>query len=116
MEIKKNVEVLNNRILNGDILGVFEDMYHDDVVMVENEGDPRVGKAANREYEKNFVENLQEFHGAEIKNVAVGDDVSMVEWFMDMTFKDGSRVQRNQVAVQTWKDGKVIQEKFFYNN
>ena len=57
---------LNERILQGDILGAFEDFYAEDVVM-EEDGKKREGKDANREYEEQFVDALQEFHGAEIR-------------------------------------------------
>lgn len=117
MSIKSKVEDLNNMILQGQILEAFDKYYADDVVMQDNETDPRVGKPANREYEEQFVNALQEFHGAEIKNVAINEDegTSMVEWFMDMSFKNGHREKRNQVAIQQWKDGQIVNEHFIYN-
>jgi hypothetical protein len=33
---------------------------------------------------------------------------------MDVSFKGGNRVQMRQVAVRTWKDGKVVHERFYY--
>ena len=33
----------------------------------------------------------------------------------DITFKDGNRVNMKQVAVQTWKDGKIIREDFYHS-
>lgn len=36
-------------------------------------------------------------------------------WEMDVTFKDGKRRKSAQVAVQGWKDGKIVRERFFYN-
>jgi hypothetical protein len=41
------------------------------------------------------------------------DDVSMTEWFMDMTRKDYGRIVRSQAAVQHWKDGKMVSERFY---
>lgn len=113
MSILDNVNELNGMIMQGDILGAFDKFYADDVQMRENDQEPRVGKAACRAYEEYFVANLNAFHGAEIRGVAVGDNLSMVHWWMDFTFQ-GQRMQRNQVAVQHWRDGKVISEQFFY--
>jgi hypothetical protein len=33
---------------------------------------------------------------------------------LDITFKDGNRVNMQQVTVQTWKDGKIIREDFYH--
>lgn len=114
MSLKKNVEALNSMILNGQILEAFDKYYSESVVMQENNEAPRVGKDINRQHEIDFLNNVAEFHGAEVLNLAVGDDATMVEWFMDVTFKEGGRTELRQVAVQTWDKDKIIKEKFYY--
>jgi len=102
-------------ILQGKILEAFEEFYADDIVMEEG-GDERVGKDANREYEEQFVEALQEFHDAEIRSRAVDEEnnVTLSEWFNDMTLEGAGRVQQEQVAVRTWNDeGQITNEKFY---
>jgi hypothetical protein len=39
----------------------------------------------------------------------------MLENWMDVTFKDGNRMKLEQVSVQTWKDGLIVRERFYYN-
>lgn len=114
MDIKPLVDDLNRMILEGKAMEAFEKYYANDVVMQENGLEPRIGKEANRAYELAFMEGLVAFHGAEVKGVAYGDGLSMVEWFMDMEHKEWGRAERTQVAVQRWKDGKIIHEKFYY--
>jgi ketosteroid isomerase-like protein len=46
--------------------------------------------------------------------VIVGGDHAAVEWAFDITFEDGNRVNMQQVAVQTWKDGRIIREDFYH--
>ena len=106
---------LNDAILSGDIMGAFEAFYADDVVMQENTSAPTAGKDANRERERAFVDSIAEFHGAEVTASAVGDHVSMSEWWMDVTFQDGSRKKLEQAVVRRWKDGKVVHERFYYD-
>ena len=84
--------------------------------MQENEQPPTVGKDANREREKRFLANVTEFRGAEVKAVAVGDNVTMVEWFFDYTHKEWGKKTYHQVAVQRWKDGKIVHERFYYGS
>ncbi len=110
---REDVQAVIDGILSGKILEAFESYYHDDVVMSENGAQERVGKDANREYEEQFVNNV-EFHGAEAVSVLIDGDHAAVEWVFDMTPANGSRVQQRQVALQTWRDGKVVREVFYH--
>jgi ketosteroid isomerase-like protein len=114
MSIKAQVQSVIDGILKGKILETFDTYYADDVVMSENRTEERVGKAVNREYEIKFLDSIQEFHGAQVGRVVVDGDHAAVEWSFDITFKDGNRVKMQQVAVQTWKDGKIIREDFYH--
>jgi ketosteroid isomerase-like protein len=114
MSIKAQVQSVIDGILKGKILETFDAYYADDVVMSENRTEERVGKAVNREYEIKFLENVQELHGAKVDRVVIDGDYAAVEWSFDITFKDGNRVKMQQVAVQTWKDGKIIREDFYH--
>jgi hypothetical protein len=113
--LHEKVSRLNQMILNGKILEAFEEFYAENVSMQENENPPTVGKAACRINEENFVTNITAFRGARVKNVIVSDDLSAVEWHFDFTHKDWGVRNYDQLAVQRWKDGKIIGEKFYYN-
>jgi|NOAtaT_6_FD_contig_31_185342_length_432_multi_6_in_0_out_0_1 hypothetical protein len=105
---------VDDAILNGTALQAFETFYADDVIMQENSEEPRVGKAVNRAYEEQFFANVEAFHGAKVIASAAAGDSSFSEWWMDLTFKGGLRVQLAQVAVRTWKDGKIVAERFYH--
>ncbi len=104
-------------ILGGDIMGAFEKFYADDVVMQDNETPAREGKATCRTFEEAFVNNLSEFRGAKVRNVTISEDagVAAIEWDFDYTHKEWGERNYTQVAVQRWKDGKIVSEKFLYN-
>lgn len=114
INLNDTIESMNQMILQGKGIEAFEKYYHHDVVMQENNNEPTVGKDANRERELQIMKAVQEFHGAEMKGVAIGDNISMVEWGFDVTYLSGPRLKINQVAVQRWKDGKIIHERFYY--
>lgn len=114
-ETKMLVEDLAKMIGEGKLLEAFEKYYADDVTMQENESEPRVGKDANRAFEESFVNGIVEMHGGKTLGVAYGDNYSVIESFMDVTHKDWGRIARSQVAVQHWKDGKIVSEKFYYD-
>ena len=114
MSINNQVQAVIDGVIAGKVLETFDAYYADDVVMSENRKNERVGKAANRKYELQFLENVQEFHGAQVGRVIVDGDHAAVEWTFDITFKGDNRVNMQQVAVQTWKDGKIVREDFYH--
>lgn len=114
--IKENLEEINQMILQGKALEALEKHYHDDVIMQENESQPTIGKDANLKREKEFFSSITEFRGAEIKGIAIGDNVSYVTWKFDYTHKDWGVKNYTQVSVQHWRDGKIFKEQYFYGN
>lgn len=115
-DLKQLVDELNQMILEGKVLEAFEKFYAEDVVMQDNNNPARTGKAENRKYEEAFVGGLTEFRGAKILNTIISDGIAVVETWMDFTHKDYGDRNYTQVSVQRWKDGKIIEEKFYYNN
>lgn len=113
--IRERVDALNGMIREGRIMDAMREFYADDVVMRENDNPPTVGLAANLAREQAFVDGAT-WHGLELRGVTVGDDLSMVEWWMDFDYPPyGGRLAFTQVAVQRWRNGKIIDERFFYN-
>lgn len=112
----KQIDELNDLVLQGRSLEAFEKYYHDDVVMQENENVPTKGKEANLLREKEFYSAITEFRSAKPLKITIGEGVSMVQWHYDYTHKDWGVRNYTQVSVQEWKDGKIIREQFFYGN
>tara|TARA_B100000508_G_C11300236_1_gene199503 strand:- start:45 stop:422 length:378 start_codon:yes stop_codon:yes gene_type:complete len=113
-ELKSKVDELNSMILEGKIMEAFEAFYADDVVMQEGSEEPFVGKKANRERERQFVEGLTELRSVKLKDVAIGDGVTMSQWHFDYTHSEWGDASYDQVAVQRWNDdGRIKHERFF---
>ena len=108
---------LYQQVGQGQLMQAFEQYYGDNVVMEEPRG-TRQGKDACRASEQQFLDSVEAFHGMNIK--AMSEDANngkvLIEVDMDVTFKGGSRVQMEQVAVQTWENGQIVHERFYYNN
>ena len=115
-DLKTSVGQLNQMILEGKILEAFDKFYADDVVMQDNNYPAREGKALNRQYEEAFVGGLTEFRGAKVISTLISDDLAVTEWWFDYTHKDYGTRNYRQLAVQRWKNGKIVEEKFYYNN
>ena len=106
---------LNQAILGGEILNAFEKFYAPDVVMQENDSEPLTGKDVNRKREQDFVNSVEQFHGAKLLGEAVNGNISYSEWEYDVTFKGGTRTKFQQVAARRWRGGQVERERFYYN-
>ncbi|NND77929.1 MAG: nuclear transport factor 2 family protein [Flavobacteriales bacterium] len=117
MSYKKKVSEMYGLIGEGKAMDAFEKYYHDDVTMIECTGEVRKGKAANREFEQNWFNSVQEIHGGGVNAITADEEngVTMVETWTDMTFKDGNRMKMEEVARQKWQDGQIIEERFYYN-
>lgn len=117
MNYLEKAQSMYQMIGEGKMLDAFEKFYHDDVVMVEATGDKREGKDANREFEKNWMAGVQEMHGGGVNAITSNEDqgITMVESWMDLTFKDGNRSKMEEVAVQKWNGDKIVHERFYYN-
>lgn len=106
---------LNQMLLSGKMMEAFEKYYADDCSMQENNDAPTLGKDKNRDRELQFLGMVEQFHGMALKDRGVGESSTFGVWWMDVTYKGAPRMQQTQVAVRTWKDGKVVKEQFFYN-
>lgn len=91
--------------------------YHDDVVVVEANGEERKGKEAQHKAMQEWYASIEAFHaggaGAITSNEETGT-TSVESWF-DITFKGNHRMKMEEVGIQKWQDGKIIHERFYYN-
>ncbi len=113
--VAEQEKALNQVVLEGRILDAIDQFYAEDVVMQENNAAGTVGKPANREREIQFLDSIEQFHGAQLLGSATHGDRSYSEWVLDITFKGGIRVKMEQVAARRWRNGQIVHERFYYN-
>jgi ketosteroid isomerase-like protein len=71
------------------------------------------GKAGVRAKGEWWAAN-HEVHDVLVEGPYVHGDQFAVRFKMDVTPKDGARMQLDEVGVYTVKDGKIVEERFFY--
>lgn len=104
----------------GDFAAVLDKHYSDDIVSIEPVAGPGMparqeGIAAIRAKNQWWVEN-HEMHDASIEGPFVSEGQFAVRFKFDVTFKPtGQRNQMTEMALYTVRDGKIVQEEFFYN-
>ncbi len=102
----------------GKNMEAVESLYADNVVSKEMPGAPNELVTGIKEvYQKgeDFFAMVQEWHGAEVSDPVVAGNHFSTRMTMDATFKDGNRVNMEEIAIYEVKDGKIVNEQFFYS-
>jgi len=102
---------------NNDQNGAIEALYHQDIVSIEPEGTQnRVirGLDAVRKKSADFQAMVEEVHGGTLSEPVVSTDHFTVSMSMDVSFKEGGRMNIDEICVYEVKDGKIIREEFFF--
>ncbi len=117
MTYKEKIQDIYNMLGQGQLLEAFDKYYGENVIMTEPRG-TREGKANCRAYEEQFLGSIEQVHGMEVKNVGSDEanGTTFIESSMDVTFKNGHRVNMEQVAVQKWEGDHIVHERFYYDN
>ncbi|MGH8684648.1 MAG: nuclear transport factor 2 family protein [Nitrosospira sp.] len=113
MTLKEKLDDLNNMILKGEILESMDKYYHPDCVVIEKNDVVATGLQKAKDRESDLFEGIEEWLKAEIVATAVGEDVTMTEWHYEYKHKNLGHKKFDQVAVQYWKDGKIIRDRFY---
>jgi ketosteroid isomerase-like protein len=108
-------QALVEYVTAGRILDAMQEFYAPDVVMQDNNNPPCVGKDANIEREKGFLSYVQEIHENVATAVIANGDQAAVHYILDFTGVDGKRMRLDQVALQTWRNGYIVNERFLYD-
>jgi len=110
----QNVGDLNDMLLQGKDLEALEKFYDEQVEVQENDREPLRGKDLAIKAKKDFLSRVSEVNCVKPLKVAVGEKTTMVEWHLSYQLDEGSKKEFTQVAVQEWKDGRIVKEKFYF--
>lgn len=101
----------------GNVDGIGHKYWADNVVSIESGDGPMMrleGRAAV-EAKGEWWYNAHEVHSVEAHGPYVNGDQFALRFAMDITQKEsGQRIQMDEVALYTLKDGKIVEERFFY--
>ncbi len=98
----------------GQFLEAMDKYLAEDVILQEANNEPKVGKQTAIQAEKGLLATVTDFGGYEMKNVAVKGNTSYYEAVMEFTTNDGVAHRFEQVNRTIWKDGKIINERYFH--
>jgi len=114
MSIKPQVLDLIRLVENGRMLDAITTYYDENVAMQENVSPPIVGFATNYEREAAFYGSLAALKFT-LASVVVEGDRAVINWVFDYTTSNGQRYRMDEIAVQTWRNGKIVHERYIYD-
>ncbi len=114
MSIKPQVVDLISLVEKGHTLEAMTRYYAENVAMQENVSPPSVGFAENYAREEAFYGSLQALK-FNLVSVVVEGDRAVINWVFDYTTADGTSYRMDEIAIQTWRDGKIVHERYIYD-
>ena len=114
MSIKPQVLDLISLVENGQMLEAMNRYYAENVAMQESVSPPTVGFAENYAREQAFYGSLKELRFSLVSVVVEGDRAA-INWVVDYTTADGTQYRMDEIAIQTWRGGKIVQERYVYD-
>ncbi len=102
------------RILKGEFLEVMPEFYAQDATARENNDPPRVGLEAMMANERGALSRMK-FDKIEALEVVVDGERAAIHYNFEMTLGDGRKTSLEEIAWQTWRDGKIVAERYFYD-
>ena len=114
MSIKPQVLDLISLVEKGQMLEAMNRYYAENVAMQENVSPPTVGFAENYAREEAFYGSLAALK-FNLVSVVVEGDRAAINWVFDYTTAEGTQYRMDEIAIQTWRDGKVVHERYIYD-
>jgi hypothetical protein len=120
-----NIKFIANRLVELCRAGKFEqaqeELYASDVVSIEPERLPpdalgnAKGQPAILEKGRQFRAAIETMHGSSVSEPVVAGYWFSVAMMLDLTLKGRGRTKLEEICIFHVRDGKIVQEQFFYD-
>jgi ketosteroid isomerase-like protein len=115
MPSRQTVEAFVALVEAGDYVGAIEHFYAPDAATQENTAEPVVGRDVLMAKERGVMARFRKIEASRIGPVLIDGDIVTARWKFTFTGADGSSRSLEEIAWQTWRGDKLIEERFFYD-
>ena len=91
-----------------------QELFADDTISIEANGEPIVGLKALNEKEKIWHQSISAIHAIKFSKPLISGNYFSISIHWDLTYKGKERGDWKELAVFEVKDEKVVFEKFYY--
>ncbi|WP_144051652.1 nuclear transport factor 2 family protein [Fibrisoma limi] len=92
-------------------MDAFEKFYHDDIEKADIDGVTMTGKAVNHQRGLDLLSKITAVRELSNKGFIVAGDRSFTTWQIDFDHVDWAAVKGTEIAIQDWKDGRIVRER-----
>ena len=114
--LKATVDDFARMLIEGHSLDAMERYYAPEVCVFENRQLARAGKALCLQYERDALASHPEAPRFKLLKLAINenDGCAFLEYVVRFRAVDGRPMRLEEVAVQTWENGLIVMERFYY--
>lgn len=112
-EIQTAVAELVELTTAGKAMDAFEKFYADTIDKADLDGVVAVGKAVNRQIGLDLIAKITATREFSCRGTVVSGNRAFIIWYIDFDHADFGPLIFNEVAIQDWKDGQIVRERFF---
>src|SRR5579863_951914 len=113
--VRERVQALIAMAEEGKFLEAIQEFYEENATMQENGRPPRVGLAALLENERHVLQSIKEVRVNRAESFLVDGNRSAINWIYEFIDPEGRSHPRDEIAWQLWRDGKIVEERFYYD-
>jgi hypothetical protein len=113
--VRDHLETLIRLAERGKFLEAIAQFYADDATMQENSKPPRVGLTTLLENERRVLASAKEVRVKRAESFVVDGDRAAIHWVFEFVDFEGRSRWIDEIAYQLWRDGKIVEERFFYD-
>jgi hypothetical protein len=103
------------RVESGAHAEAIAEFYVEDGRMRENQGAPRVGRAALVAHEQGVLSRANSVESICVRPVLVNGGVVVVRWIFRFRWRNGTVTEMEELAYQRWEGERIAEEQFFYD-
>ena len=114
-ELLTKANAVTSLLAEGQFINAMETYLADDVQLFEGNNPAKVGKAFCLAEEQKLLDTVTAFHGYTVTSgPAVKGDTTFYEAVMEFDTNDGTKHRFEQVVRTQWKDGKIINDRYYH--
>ena len=115
MPTHQTVERFVELVEAGNGVDALDRFYAENASMRENQGQPRIGKAALLTRERAAQAAVRDMTARCVRPILIEGDVVVIRWNFDYVDGEGHAVHFEELAYQRWAGDSILEEQFFYD-
>jgi hypothetical protein len=115
MPSRRTVDAFVALVQSGDYVGAIEQFYLPDASTRENNNEPVAGREILMAKERGVMAAFSKIEASQIGPSLIDGDTVAIRWKFTFTCNDGSVRILEETSWQTWRDDRLIEERFFYD-